>query len=153
MDRVGVDDPEQEANIIRVEQTDVSLNPAAVQVMAATATQLQSLGYQNAQQAQQAMGAGAPGAGGASPEEQAMMAQGGNMNDLRSQMGAAGGVPGSGETPVPAQEALPGNVEGGAPGAAAGGQGVLAQTMIKGGEASNRLMFEQQLGGGPPSGG
>ena len=33
-----------------------------------------------------------------------------------------------------------------------GGQ-VLAQTMVKGGEASNRLMFQQEVGAPPEEGG
>jgi len=88
---------------------------------------------------------GAPPPG--SPEEAAMMEQ------MRSQLGAAPGVPGSNEQPIPAAEALPGNVEGAPPGAGAvvpGEEQVMAQTMVKGGEATNRLLFQQELQGGPP---
>ncbi len=74
-------------------------------------------------------------------------------------MGAAEGQVGSGEQPVPAQETAPGNTaEGQAQGAGpmtppAGGPEVQAQTMIKGGEAQNRLMFNQSLpqGGEEPA--
>jgi hypothetical protein len=140
MDRTGVDDPEQEQNIIRAEQTDVSLNPAAVQVIASVATQLQAMGMQNAQQAVGQMG-GAP-----SPEA--------NMADMRAAMGAAEGQVGSGEQPMPAEEAMPGNTpEGEAVGAGPvmePGSQMLAQTQVKGGEASNRLLFQQQIGQAPP---
>jgi hypothetical protein len=154
MDRTGVDDPEAEQNTIRGEQTDAALNPAAVQVMAQLAQVLQSMGFANAQQAAQAVGAGGPGGDQQVPEQ-----AGAGMGDMRAMLGAAGGQPGSGETPMPAQEAMPGNTpEGQAVGAgpptepgAAGGPGgqVMAQTMVKGGEASNRLLFQQPVN--PPA--
>ena len=150
MDRTGVDDPEAEQNIIRSEQSDAALNPAAVQVMAQLAQILQSLGYSSPEQATQAMtgGGGMP----MTPEEAAAMGQGG-MADMREQLGAAEGQVGSGETPMPAAEAMPGNTpEGQALGAGpmAEGSQVLSQTMVKGGEAQNRLMFQQEVGGAPP---
>jgi hypothetical protein len=140
MDRTGVDDPEAEQNIIRSEQTDVALNPAAVQTIAATATQLQAMGFQNAEQAVSGMGAAPPEQ--PSPEQLA--------EQMRSEAGAAPGVPGSNEQPMPANEAMPSNVEGAPPGAGPaappGGPGeVKAQTMVKGGEATNRLLFEQPI--------
>jgi hypothetical protein len=145
MDRTGVDDPEAEQNIIRSEQTDAALNPAAVQVMAQLAQVLQALGYANAEQATQQMAGGAGGE--MSPE--------GAMNDMRAMAGAAGGQVGSGETPIPAGEAMPGNTpEGQAMGAggpmAPADQTVTSQTMVKGGEASGRLLMQQELGAAPP---
>jgi hypothetical protein len=159
MDRTGVDDPEAEQDTIRLEQTDVALNPAAVQVIAAVAQQLQAMGFQNAQQATESLAGGQPGGQGGpppgSPEEQQAL-----MEQMRGQMGAPQGQPGSGEQPVPANEAMPANVEGGAPGAGPvpgpGGPGqVMAQTMVKGGEATNRLLFQQPINqpGQPPAGG
>ena len=144
MDRTGVDDPEAEQNIIRAEQTDVALNPASVQVIAAVATQLQAMGYQNAQQAVEGLAGGEGAAVPGSPDEQAQ------MEAMRAQMGAAPGVPGSNEQPMPANEAMPSNVEGApagaGPAAAPGGPGeVMAQTMVKGGEATNRLLFQQPI--------
>jgi hypothetical protein len=146
MDRTGVDDPEAEQNIIRTEQTDASLNPAAVQVMAATAVQLQSMGFQNAQQAAMAVGGGGEG------EEPIPEEGGAGMADMRALLGAAEGQVGSGEQPMPAAEAMPANVEGAPPGAGPMQEGsqVMAQTMVKGGEASNRLMFQQEIGAQPP---
>jgi hypothetical protein len=158
MDRTGVDDPEMEQNIIRAEQTDVALNPASVQVIAAVATQLQAMGYQNAQQAVQGMGAGGPmgpggpggpggppeGAAEGAPDQEQMAEQ------MREQAGAGPGVSGSGEGPIPANEAMPSNVEGAPPGAGplaqpGGPSTVQAQTMVKGGEATNRLLFNQPI--------
>jgi hypothetical protein len=153
MDRVGVDDPETEQEIIRGEQTDAALNPAAVQVMAQLAQVLQALGYQNAEQATQAMGGG----GGPAPQ-----GPGGAMADMRAQLGAAAGQPGSGETPMPAAEAMPGNTPEGqalgagpmTPGGGVGEPQVMSQTMVKGGEATGRLLFQQPLepGAAPPEG-
>jgi len=148
MDKVGVDDPEAEQNIIREEQQDAALNPAAVQVQAQLAAMLQQMGMNQQQMQGQAE---AQGGGEVQP-------QGAQLADLRASMGAAGGVPGSGETPVPGQEVQPGNtpegqaVGAGPLGAETGGpqpQGV-AQTMIKGGEATNRILMQQQLGQQPP---
>lgn len=158
MDRTGVDDPEAEQNIIRTEQTDVALNPASVQVIAAVAQQLQAMGFTSAEEAigglaggeEQPVGPeGAEVVPGGPEEQQAMMEQ------MRAEMGAAGGVPGSGETPIPANEALPSNVEGAPPGAGPavapeGGGEVMAQTMVKEGEATNRLLFQQPIETPPP---
>jgi len=150
MDRTGVDDPEAEQNIIRDEQTDAALNPAAVQVMAQLAQVLQSMGFASAQQAAASIGGG---------QQQQEVPPGGEegggeagMADMRAMLGAAGGQVGSGETPMPANEAMPSNVEGGAPGAGPMQEGsqAMAQTMVKGGEASNRLLFQQEIGGQPP---
>ena len=131
MDRTGVDDPEAEQNIIRAEQTDAALNPAAVQVMAQLAQVLQSLGFANAQQAAAALGGG--GEGEAIPEE-----GGAGMADMRALLGAAEGQVGSGEQPDPGRR---GHARQHARGT--GGRGrtdgrgpqVMAQTMVKGGEA------------------
>jgi hypothetical protein len=146
MDRTGVDDPEAEQNTIRSEQTDAALNPAAVQVMAQLAQILQSMGYANAEQAAAAIGGG--------PQDQGMPPEGGegmgSMNDMRALMGAAAGQPGSNEQPMPAEEAMPGNTpEGQALGAGPVGE-LKSQTMVKGGEATGRILSEQTIGGPPP---
>ena len=54
MDRVGVDDPEQEQDIIREEQTDATLNPAAVMTMAQMLTVLKQLGIPAPEEAEAA---------------------------------------------------------------------------------------------------
>lgn len=56
MDRVGVDDPMNEKDIIRDEQTDATINPAAVATMANVIGTFQQLGLQPPQGAQQQMG-------------------------------------------------------------------------------------------------
>jgi hypothetical protein len=55
MDRVGVDDPQNEKDIIRDEQTDATINPAAVATMASVVGSFRQLGLQTPQ------GLGAPG--------------------------------------------------------------------------------------------
>jgi hypothetical protein len=77
------------------------------------------------------------------------------MADMRGEMGGGegAGVAGSGEGPMPAAEAMPGNTpEGQAAGAGPmmePGAQMMNQTMIKGGEPSNRLMLQQQIGQNP----
>lgn len=73
MGLVGVEDPEQEQEIIREERTDATLFPADVQVMAQLLSALQSLGIQ------------APG--GVANQAQEQLSKG--QNDLRTALGAA----------------------------------------------------------------
>jgi hypothetical protein len=83
--------------------------------------------------------------GGLTPEQAAAtygQQQGGGPTDTSMQ--------GPGEQVQPGAEATPGGPQ------AAGAEPFLAQTMVKEGVPSNRLMFQQQLGGGattPPQGG
>lgn len=131
MDRTGVDDPEQEENIIREEQTDATLNPAAVQVMAQLMAVLQQLGMQNQQAEQMA-------------QEQAgsMM---GAQNDARQLAGGMQGSPmmNGGEVPAgPPPEGGPPPTGEPAPESEAG---LTAQNMIQGGEAKNRILSQQTL--------
>ena len=126
MDRTGVDDPEQEENVIREEQTDATLNPAAVQVMAQLMAVLQQLGQQN-QQAEQMVA-----------QQQASVA--GAENDARQLGGGMQGSPmmNGGEEPAGPPP------EGGATGP--NGEPVgMAQTMIKEGEATSRILTQQEV--------
>jgi hypothetical protein len=144
MDRVGVDDPEQEQSMIREERTDATLFPADVQVMAQLMAVLQQLGVQN-QQSEQAQGMA---------EQQAA-----SMNDMRTLGGGMQGSPmmnGEEEQPMGPPEAMPANTpEGQAlagpppPGAAAGpgGPEFNVQSMLQEGEAKNRILTQQTLGG------
>jgi hypothetical protein len=59
MDRTGVEDPVDEKGLIRNEQTDPTLNPAAVQAQATLLSAMQALGQP------------APGAEGPTPEQSA----------------------------------------------------------------------------------
>lgn len=127
MDAVGVEDPEAEEQIVKEERTDASLFPADVQVQAALMTTLQQLGMQQ----QQMQGQQQP----LTPEQAgATYAQ---------QFGGAAGMPMMNSPEEQAQlppEAMPSNAQ--------GPDQMMAQTMIKEGEPSNRLMLEQQIGGG-----
>ena len=127
MDRVVVDDPEQEQNIIREEQTDATLNPAAVQVMAQLLALLQQLGIQ-----QQGV-------------DQMVQSQAQSLAAVRGLQPAQAGTqslnaPAEQVTRRPDQ--LPANAQGGAEGDKA-----LLQTQIKEGEPSNRILTQQNIAG------
>ena len=100
MDRVGVDDPETESDIIRAERTDASMFPADVATMAQLMTVLQSLGY------------GAPPAA-----EEAMGQQSQSLAGMRAELGGREGVPSMNapeEQPLVPPEGQPANVPAGA---------------------------------------
>jgi hypothetical protein len=162
MDRVGVDDPEQEQNIIRAERTDATLFPADVQVMAQLMSVLQQLGIQN-QQAQQAQQMAQQQAQSAQLEEAGGAAE--SIDALRKGIGGPAGTSsmnGPGESAVLPPEAMPGNTPQGqaltgppapAPGgpqsanAVPGGPQFQMQNMLQEGEAKNRILSSQTLGG------
>lgn len=134
MDRVGVDDPETEQDIIRDEQTDATLNPQAVQVMA------QLLGILQAQ--------------GIQPQQAVMDAAGQQAQSLADTRALAPGVVGQsqlnaqGEQPVTPNEQLPGNVAGGpaVPGAPeVGAQDLTLQTALREGVPSSRILQQQRV--------
>jgi hypothetical protein len=120
MDRMGVNDPEGEKDLIRDEQTDATLNPAAVQTMGALIQMFNQMQQQAPQAAQaqaeagrnsamEAMASMNPPAGGMemlnSPSEAAMPpqeslpqnAQGGGADLMSMLQAAQGGVPQQGE--------------------------------------------------------
>jgi hypothetical protein len=156
MDRVGVDDPETEIEIIKSEQTDASLNPAQVQVMVSLMLMLQQLQQQAPPALAQA------GAQAAQSTEQGLAA----MRGLAPQQTAPNSAQGPGEQPAVPPELMPGNTpEGQAVGAGpvttpdgatpqAGlvgpdGQPIPSQALnqfqVANGEVSNRLIGQQQL--------
>lgn len=143
MDRVGVDDPETEADIIRSEQTDATMNPASVQVMVSLMLMLQQLQQQMPQQLQQ------QGQEAAMSTEQAMA----GLRGEAPQTAAPPGMQGPGEVPVTPPEEMPGNTEEGAAlGAGAPPPGeepipsqALNQFQMEEGEVNNRLIGQQQL--------
>lgn len=104
MDRVGVEDPHGEKDIIRDEQTDATLNPAAVATMTQVITQMQQM-----QQAGQQQGGGLEQAMNAmrqqNPAQQ--MVPGQNDQDLNA-AGAAEGQPQNGTGPALGAEQLMG---------------------------------------------
>lgn len=140
MDAVGVDDTEQEQNIIRAERTDATMFPADVQVMAQLMAALQSLGLQ------------APA--GVAQQGGETIANG--QNDLRTALGAGtpNGTVGSqgagnqGEAPpIPGAGPEAGGAE--APFAQAQapqGSTTQLQTMLQGGKSSGRLLTNTPLG-------
>lgn len=110
MDRVGVEDPEGEKDLIRDEQTDATLNPAAVMTMGNLMQlfqQLQMQGVQMQQMQEQQMQA----------QAQLAAQQESAMNAFRQQ-GAPGGQPmmNGGEMGGLPPEMMPGNAQ--APGSA-----------------------------------
>jgi hypothetical protein len=146
-DAVGVEDPEAEIDVIKEERTDASLFPADVQVQAALASQLQQLqmtAQQNAPQGQPGM---PPGGGGAPLDQLAQQAA----------MQAPNGQPmmnGAGEQAVMPPEALtPGAPAPGGGPLSGPGYNAMAQTMVKQGAPSNRLMLQQPIGQPPAPGG
>jgi hypothetical protein len=121
MDRTGVEDPSDEKALVRSEQTDPTLNPAAVQAQATLLTAMQALG-------QPAPQAGATT--GPTPEQSA------NASRQANQRGR--GSP-SLNAPENAANTPPGSQPANAPG------GILAQTLTQGGESSGRLLTQTQL--------
>jgi hypothetical protein len=155
MDRVGVDDPETEMNIIRSEQTDASLNPAQVQVMVSLMLMLQQL------QQQQPPALAQAGQQAAQSTEQGLAA-------MRGLGGGGAPAPGQEVQPGTPPEMMPGNtpegqaVGAGALGAEPGAQApevgglvgpdgqpiptqALNQFQVANGEATNRLIGQQTL--------
>lgn len=126
MDRTGVEDPGEEKELIRNEQTDPTLNPAAVQAQASLLAAMGAL---------QAQGIQPPGA--PTPNQTA--------NNARQTQRPPGGTQSlngpenRGQTPA---ESVPANA---APG---GASPVLAQTMVQGGKASGRIISQTEIGGG-----
>jgi hypothetical protein len=143
MDAVGIEDPEAEIDIIKEERTDASLFPADVQTQAALAAQLQQL-QMTAQDMQGALGgAPQPEQGGMGPLDQLQM---------QAQQMAPGGQPqlnGMGEQAVMPPEGLtPGAPPPGSAPLVGPGYNAASQTMVKEGEPTNRLLFQQPVG--PP---
>ena len=149
MDAVGVEDPEAEVDLIKEERTDAALFPADVQTQAALASQMQQL-QMDAQMFQQQQGgpAGPPTPGGsplealtaqaqaAAPDGQLALNQPGEGAVLPPEALTAGAPPPGGGAPVAGQ-----------------GFNAASQQMIKGGEPTNRLLFQQPIGPGeaPPT--
>jgi hypothetical protein len=136
MDRMGVEDPEMEEDIIRDEQTDATLNPAEVQVMA------QLIGILRSQ--------------GITPEpavQNAVEAQAGALNDVRQLAPGPVGQEALNDPnaqPGTPPEQLPANAPGaltgptvGAP--TVGSEDLTLQTAIKGGEANSRILQQSRI--------
>lgn len=139
MDRVGVEDPEQEQDLIREERTDATMYPADVQVQAQLLALLQQMGFAanqeaagQAEMAAEQLGGLGLGGAGTPPGEEGLPA----MNAPGEQPIPPEGAPAPPEGPVgPGEET-----------------GFLAQTNIREGEPVNRLLSQTQFGGGAPGG-
>lgn len=137
MDAVGVDDPEQEQNIIRRESTDATLWPDRVNLMVQLMTAL------NAASAQMPQGAAEQAAGqqnsGAAALQDAL-GMGTPQNALSSQLGGDQGV----MPEVAGAESSP--FAQGPQGAQNGPQGMQVQSMIQGGKLSGRILSNTKYG-------
>ena len=155
MDKVGVDDPETEMDIIRSEQTDATLNPASVQVMVTLMATLQQLGMQM-QQLQQMAGQASPGAEAGTPGPEAgLAAMRGTAPDVtgQEQLNAEG------EQPMAPGEQMPANTPEGAAAAGelppegalqsqpgpAGPSQLLSQFQVQEGEAKGRIIGQSTI--------
>ena len=140
MDRVGVDDPEMEQDIIREEQTDATLNPAAVMTMAQMLTVLKQLGIPApaeaeaaASQQQQALASSRLLGGGAqgSPEMNAEGEQPQGPPEATEPAPPEGSPPGGGPVTAP-----PGGME---------GQLMMQQMTPTEGEPKTRMLSQQKI--------
>ena len=132
MDRTGVDDPEEEENIIKAEQTDAAMNPAAVQVMAQLMLVLRELGVQ------------APEAAAAQAQQQAAA-----LNQYRAMLGGGQGTPmmnAPEEQLTTPAEGMPANTpEGQALQGPPEGGSMESQTLLRGGEAQNQIVTQTPI--------
>jgi len=143
MDKVGVEDPEAELDILKEERTDAAIFPADVQTQVALMAQMQQM-QMDMQQLQQQMG-GQPGApGGEAPMDQLAAQAAGMAPEGMPSMNAPG------EQGVMPPEAMPPGGGQPPPGIESGpGFNASNQTMIKGGEPTNRMLLQQPLGAPP----
>lgn len=141
MDAVGVDDPETEQQMIREEQTDATLNPAKVQVMAQLLATLQQLGIQapgNVQQAAQGQ------VGSAQNDLRTALGSQTPTNDQSMQdPGQTGAMPPDGLQPGATPPAGPPSARA-VPQSGAQPTAKL-QTMIQNGRASGRILSQTDL--------
>lgn len=147
MDAVGVDDPEDEQNVIREERTDATLFPADVQVMAQLMQALQAL---NLPQPGAAVGqAGGMLASGQSGLASAL-GSGPPGGTVATQDPSEQGIPRPEDIPPggaadPNAQALPFAAGPPAPGGGGFDKNVM-QSMVQGGKASGRILTQKSLG-------
>ncbi len=136
MDAAGVDDPEQEQNLIREERTDATLFPADVQTMVQLLAVLRQVGNPTPpgveQQAQATVASGQDALRRAGAEATP-------NNSTSSQLGGDQGVlPPEAGTPAPGQGL-------GSQEASYGPPQVLAQSMIQSGQTKSRILSQQTI--------
>lgn len=139
MEATGVEDPEQEQNIIREESTDATLWPDRVTVMAQLMSTLQSMGLQAPAGAEQQAG-GQVGSGQEALRQ--ALGAGTGQNTEGSQYGTQGETPPIEGAPPEAGGAQP-PFAAGQPGAGASTQ---LQSMIQGGTQKTRIMTNRKIG-------
>jgi hypothetical protein len=127
MDATGVEDPAGEKNIIREEQTDPALNPAAVQAQVTLVGALAAQGITPQQ-------AGIPGAAGPSPAQTANTDR--TLNRPQPGTQSLNQAESQANSPNP-----PANAQ------APNGAKALNQSLLQGGEASGRIITQAPLGG------
>jgi hypothetical protein len=138
-DRVGVDDPELEQDIIREEQTDATMNPAAVMTMAQMLTVLKQLNIPAPQDAMDAAAAQQEALAserllGGSPEGVPSLNGPGEQPMLPPEAGQP--APAMGEPLEPGAAAPAGQVE---------GQMMLQQMTPTEGEPATRILSQQKI--------
>jgi len=140
MDAVGVDDPEQEQNIIREERTDATLFPESVIMMAQLMQALNSLGLQpppDAQaQGQELMGSGQESlrqALGAATPQGTVGSQGEGNQGMTPPIPGASPEAGGAQPPFAQAQVAPGST-------------TQLQSMVQGGQVEGRLLTNTQLG-------
>jgi hypothetical protein len=135
MDAVGVDDPEQEQNIIRRESTDATLWPDRVQLMVQLMSALNAASQQAPQAVQdQAQGQQASGAAALQSALGAQTPANGASSQLPGDQGITPQVAGGGSSPF-AQ-----GPQGAAGIGQTGPQSTQVQSMISGGKATGRIL-------------
>jgi hypothetical protein len=140
MDAVGVDDPEQEQNIIRRESTDATLWPDRVNLMVQLMTALNAASAQMPQgAADQAAGQQASGAAALQDALGMQTPDNGLSSQLGGDQGMMPGVEGAANSPF-AQGPQ------GATASATGPQPTQVQSMIQGGQMKGRIMNSTKLG-------
>lgn len=147
MDAVHVDDPETEQDVIREEQTDATLNPAAVTLMAQLLSTLQSL---NEQPNQATQGQAGQQASSAQDSLRQALGQQTSQNTTSSQLPGDQGVtppipgaaPEAGGAPAPFAQPPAGNTP------PQQGQTAQLQSMIQGGAIKSRILTQRKLNGG-----
>ena len=123
MDSTGVEDPEEEKNLIRLEQTDPALNPAAVQTQISLAAGMQQLGIQP----------GSPGAPAGAPTAQQTDNSARTLNAAPAGTSSLNAPENKG---IASRQATPANAREGK---------ATVQTMVQDGEASGRILTDTPL--------
>jgi hypothetical protein len=158
MDAIGVEAPENELSIITEEQSNLKLNPAAVQSQVSVYTimqQVQQMAMQNQQMAMEMkqmmsqMQGQQPGGAPGTPQSALAQAQGATNNMMQAQQGAQPAPLGEDQN-MEGGPGMPMTQPGMAPPAGAGAEGAGTMTSLsrQDGDALNQIAFNTDFGGG-----